>query len=80
MLDVPKDRWLEHLEELKMYKANYRDTLVPQAYTVQSSSYSAGTLGRWVDKQRRDYRRYITRKIMKEELGDTQVWASVGSA
>jgi len=60
--DVHEAHWLERFEDLKEYKANHGDTLVPMSYTAQPF------LARWVDKQRIDYRRYMARKKLEEEL------------
>ncbi len=43
-------------EELKKYREDHGDTLVPKSYSVYPF------LGRWVDKQRLDYKRFIERK------------------
>lgn len=56
-------RWFERLEELKVYRANHDDTLVPKKYPPYPY------LGRWVDKQRLDYKRYMARKEMEEKWG-----------
>mmetsp|Transcript_19641 Transcript_19641/g.34502 ORF Transcript_19641/g.34502 Transcript_19641/m.34502 type:complete len:469 (+) Transcript_19641:111-1517(+) len=64
---VHEAQWLERLEELKVYIANYGDALVPKSYSGQPF------LGKWVDKQRLDYRRYMAKKKMEEEWGDKEI-------
>mmetsp|Transcript_41529 Transcript_41529/g.60901 ORF Transcript_41529/g.60901 Transcript_41529/m.60901 type:complete len:290 (-) Transcript_41529:44-913(-) len=49
-----KTVWEERFEELKKYKAEYGDCLVPQAFQPNPK------LGQWVNAQRKDY------KVMKE--------------
>jgi len=65
--DVHESQWLERLEELKVYKANHGDTLVPKDYTMQPY------LGRWVEKQRLDHRNYMIKKKIKEEWGSKEL-------
>ncbi|KAL7543811.1 hypothetical protein ACHAXR_013127 [Thalassiosira sp. AJA248-18] len=65
--EVFEIQWLERLEELKLYKTNHGDTLVPKHYSPQP------LLGRWVDKQRLDYRRYMDKKKIEEEWGDEDI-------
>lgn len=59
--EVHEAQWFERLEELKVYRMNHRDTLVPKKY----SPYPF--LGRWVDKQRADYKRFQRRKELEEK-------------
>jgi len=55
--------WEERLQELVAYKALYGNCLVPNKYQDNHA------LGRWVDKQRQDYRKYREgkRSVMTEE-------------
>mmetsp|Transcript_3206 Transcript_3206/g.6445 ORF Transcript_3206/g.6445 Transcript_3206/m.6445 type:complete len:383 (+) Transcript_3206:387-1535(+) len=54
--NVHEAQWLERFEELKKYRGDHGDTLVPKSYSVYPF------LGRWVDKQRLDYKRFMERK------------------
>ena len=54
--DVLEAQWLERLEELKKYKREHGDTLVPRNHPI----------GSWVWWQRRDYKIYLE----KRKLGD----------
>jgi len=58
--DVHEAQWLERYEELKRYRRDHGDTLVPKHYAVYPF------LGRWVDKQRFDYKRFIAQKKVEE--------------
>ena len=60
IFDVHEAQWLERLEELRKYRRDHGDTLVPKHYPVYPH------LGRWVDKQRLDYKRYMAKKKLKE--------------
>ena len=55
--DIHEANWMERYEELKRYSRDYGDTLVPKEYPF---------LGRWVDKQRSDYKRFMARKKLEE--------------
>eukprot|EP00956_Cyclotella_meneghiniana_P044435 scaffold318161_cov89-Cyclotella_meneghiniana.AAC.1 len=55
--DVHEAQWLERYEELKQYRKDYGDTFVPRSYT---------TLGKWVEKQRADYKKYVAKKKAEE--------------
>ena len=55
--DVHEAQWLERYEELKQYRKDYGDTFVPRSYT---------TLGKWVEKQRADYKKYMAKKKAEE--------------
>jgi len=61
--DVHRHQWFKSLEELKVYISDHGDALVP------NNCPSHPILGRWVDKQRIDYRRYMEKKKMDEEWG-----------
>mmetsp|Transcript_15742 Transcript_15742/g.25874 ORF Transcript_15742/g.25874 Transcript_15742/m.25874 type:complete len:443 (+) Transcript_15742:2-1330(+) len=58
--DVHEAQWLERYEELKKYRRDHGDTLVPKHYSVYPF------LGRWVDKQRFDYKRFMAKKKLEE--------------
>ena len=60
--DLHEAQFLERLEELKVYRMNNGDTLVPKQYSAQP------LLGGWVNKQRQDYKRYMAKKKIEEEL------------
>lgn len=63
--DVFEAQWFERLQELKAYKQNHGDTLVPK---------NAGLLGRWVNTQREEYTRYQKiKEMMKEKWRDVEV-------
>ena len=66
--DVHEAQWLERYEELKKYRRDHGDTLVPKHYSVYPF------LGRWVDKQRFDYKRFIAKKKLEkiDEMKDPQ--------
>ena len=58
--DIP---WQTRLEQLKGYKEKYGNCLVPNKFKEENA------LGRWVDKQRHDYRKLKEGKksVMVEE-------------
>ena len=60
--DMHEVSWLERYEELKKYRRDHGDTLVPKQYPVYPF------LGRWVDKQRSDYKRFLARKKLEEGI------------
>lgn len=60
--DMHEASWLERYEELKKYRRDHGDTLVPKQYPVYPF------LGRWVDKQRSDYKRFLARKKLEEGI------------
>lgn len=60
--NVYRLKWFKGFEELKLYISNHGDALVPQIYP------SCPSLGKWVLKQRIDYKRYMEKKKMDEEL------------
>ena len=55
--DVLEAQWLERLEELKKYKREHGDTLVPRKHS----------LGSWVWWQRRDYKIYVEKRKLRDE-------------
>ena len=59
--EVHEVNWFERYEELKIYVRNHGDALVPKMYSQNDI-----LLGRWVDKQRLDYKRYLRRKEQEE--------------
>lgn len=59
--DLHEAQFLERLEELKVYRMNNGDTLVPKQYSAQP------LLGGWINKQRQDYKRYMAKKKIEEE-------------
>ncbi|KAL3767082.1 hypothetical protein ACHAW5_005642 [Stephanodiscus triporus] len=59
--------WLERLNELRDYKLNHGDTLVPQRYPANP------LLGRWVTKQRSDYMNYQSKKEFDEKWSGVEV-------
>ena len=61
--EVHEAQWFERLEELKLYRQNHGSSHVPKR---------EGGLGRWVDKQREDYRRYMAIKKIREEWGNIE--------
>ena len=65
--DVYEAQWFERLEELKGYRKIFLNTNVPKYCSMYP------LLGRWVDKQRLDYKRYQKRKKMKEKWGGIDV-------
>jgi hypothetical protein len=62
--DSLEAQWLECFEELKEYKREHGDTLVPVNYSANPS------LGVWVGTQRKDYKKFMAKKKLEE--GDTQ--------
>jgi len=66
VFEVLEEQWYERYEELKTYINNNGDSLVPKEYTQNGI-----LLGRWVDKQRLDYKRY--RKKLEEKWRDIEV-------
>lgn len=58
--DVHEAQWLERYAELKKYRRDHGDTLVPKHYPVYPF------LGRWVDKQRFDFKRFMAKKKLEE--------------
>jgi len=68
VFEVLEEQWYERYEELKTYITNNGDSLVPKEYTQNGIP-----LGRWVDKQRLDYKRYLDRKILEEKWKDIEV-------
>eukprot|EP00571_Detonula_confervacea_P007497 CAMPEP_0172316660 /NCGR_PEP_ID=MMETSP1058-20130122/29017_1 /TAXON_ID=83371 /ORGANISM="Detonula confervacea, Strain CCMP 353" /LENGTH=462 /DNA_ID=CAMNT_0013031019 /DNA_START=25 /DNA_END=1413 /DNA_ORIENTATION=+ len=62
--EVHEAQWFERLEELKSYRMSNGDTLVPKIHPI---------LGRWVDKQRLDHRRYKAKMKMEELWGGIEV-------
>jgi len=65
--DAHEAHWLERLQELKEYKKNHGDTLVPFAYSANP------LLGRWVSNQRTDYSLYLKNKEFEEKLRGVEV-------
>jgi hypothetical protein len=61
--DVHEANWLERFEELKKYRKDHGDTLVPLDYPVYPG------LGKWVERQRADYKKYTAKT--KQEAGGT---------
>eukprot|EP00970_Alexandrium_tamarense_P008014 scaffold1538_cov190-Alexandrium_tamarense.AAC.7 len=57
--DVHEAQWLERLEDLRRYRQDTGDTLVPK----HCKGYPF--LGTWVDKQRSDYKRFIAKKNIR---------------
>lgn len=68
VFEVLEEQWYERYEELQTYISNHGDTLVPKAYTQNGL-----LLGRWVDKQRLDYKRYHDRKKLEEKWKDIEI-------
>ena len=70
VFEVLEEQWYERYEELQTYISNHGDTLVPKAYTQNGI-----LLGRWVDKQRLDYKRYHhhERKKLEEKWKDIEI-------
>ena len=52
--------WFGRLQELKAYRKNHGDTLVPQSYPANPS------LGKWVHTQRSDYAQYQKKMAFEE--------------
>ena len=60
-------QWLEKMHELKVYKLNHGDTLVPAVYDTNPS------LGIWVSHQRQCYTYYQQMMEMEEKWRDVEV-------
>jgi hypothetical protein len=58
--DSLEAQWLECFEELKEYKRDHGDTLVPGNYPSNPS------LGMWVNTQRHEYRKFMAKKKLEE--------------
>jgi hypothetical protein len=56
--DVHEASFLERLEELKKYRRDHGDSLVPKDY---------GSLYKWVEKQRADYKKYMAKKRLEQD-------------
>jgi hypothetical protein len=65
--DAHEAQWFERLQELKEYKKNYGDTLVPKVYPANP------LLGRWVNTQRWDYSNYQKIKEINEKWKGVEV-------
>ncbi|KAL3788864.1 hypothetical protein ACHAW5_009221 [Stephanodiscus triporus] len=65
--DAHEAQWFERLQELKEYKKNHGDTLVPKVYPANR------LLGRWVNTQRWDYSHYQKIKEISEKWKDVEV-------
>ena len=65
--DVIEAQWFERVEELRVYKRNYGDTLVPQDFSANPS------LAHWVRNQRMDYALYHEKKAFEEKWGGVEV-------
>ena len=59
--DLHEAQWLERLQELRIYKQNHGDTLVPQGYPADPS------LATWVKTQREQYSCYQRKKDIEEK-------------
>jgi hypothetical protein len=60
--EVHEDAWFERYEELRIYRKNHGDALVPKQY-----SHNGISLGRWVDQQRLHYKIYQKRMELEEK-------------
>ena len=60
--EVHEDAWFERYEELRLYRKNHGDALVPKQY-----SHNGISLGRWVDQQRLHYKIYQKRMELEEK-------------
>ena len=60
-------RFFQKLHELKVYKKNHGDTLVPRYYSENPS------LGHWVHDRRIEYRYYHKKKALEEKWGGVEV-------
>jgi hypothetical protein len=60
-------RFFQKLHELKLYKKNHGDTLVPRYYSENPS------LGHWVHDRRIEYRYYHKKKALEEKWGGVEV-------
>ncbi|KAL3808600.1 hypothetical protein ACHAXA_010886 [Cyclostephanos tholiformis] len=65
--DVLEAQWFQRLQELKAYKQNHGDTLVPSDYSENPS------LGDWVSNQRKDYAYYQKIKEINEKYRGVEV-------
>ena len=65
--DPYEAQWFERLNELKDYKMNHGDTLVPYQYPVNPS------LGIWVHHQRKTFTFYQNKKELDEKWRDVEV-------
>ncbi|KAL3787827.1 hypothetical protein ACHAW5_003579 [Stephanodiscus triporus] len=65
--DAHEAHWFERLQELKDYKRNHGDTLVPFSYSANP------LLGRWVSNQRTDYSLYLKKKEFEEKWRGVEV-------
>jgi hypothetical protein len=65
--DVLEAQWFERLQELKEYKKNHGDTLVPRGNRENP------LLGRWVNTQRSDYTHYQKIKELEEKWRGVEV-------
>jgi hypothetical protein len=54
-------QWWERFEELKEYRRDHGDTLVPVNYPSNPS------LGMWVNTQRQDYKKFMAKKKIEED-------------
>lgn len=61
--DVHEAAWLERLEDLVKYKRDHGDTCVPRSYPI---------LGKWVEKQRADYKKYIAKKKLDADESSSE--------
>ena len=59
--DPLKAQWWERFEELKEYRRDHGDTLVPVNYPANPS------LGNWVSTQRYEYRKFVAKKKLEED-------------
>jgi hypothetical protein len=67
LVGVVGKAWLERLKEMKDYKMNHGDTLVPQRYPANPS------LGLWVGAQREGYIIYQKKKDIDEKWRGVEV-------
>ena len=65
--DASKAQWLERIQELKEYKQNFGDTLVPAVYDTNPS------IGIWVSHQRRCNTYYEKMTELEEKWRDVEV-------
>jgi hypothetical protein len=65
--DVLEAQWIKKLQELKKYKQNHGDALVPNVYPANPA------LGKWVQHQREYYRHYQKMKEIKQKLRGVEV-------
>jgi hypothetical protein len=59
--DPLEAQWWERFEELKEYRRDHGDTLVPNRYSSNPS------LGMWVSTQRQDYKKFMAKKKLEED-------------